>query len=600
MPITRRQFVLGSVVSFGAATLPPWFVKQTLAATPKSAASFNFTTAFAQLGRLGYGPSLTECSALMQQGLSAYLDAQLQPNDAADSVCNAKLASATLHIEYKAAEKAAKKKDQKDTAEKPAETGLLSKIFSRDDAADSDMQSYGALSEDRPLSALNKSVEQLWPLADNDHYIDNKERRRPAEEVRAATWIRAVHSQWQLRELMVEFWHNHFNVNAFSDFKISATFPLYDAVMRRNCFGNFRTMIEEVAQSPAMLYYLNNAKSRASPANENYARELFELHTLGADHYYNNIYNRWREVPGATEGRPIGYIDQDVYEAARAFTGWTIEDGSNTGRGTIFPKTGKFVYFDGWHDNYQKRVLGTEFDPNAAPMSDGRKVLDLVSYHPGTAVFLCTKLCRRLVSDEPPRDLIKRAVDTWESTRKSPDQIAQVLRTIILSPEFASFNAIKIKRPFEYNVSFLRATGGDVIPGEPLFNNLSGAGQRLFEWPTPTGHPDLADYWLNSNSTLSCWNMAVGHCTPNSKMAVVDLAAQTPAQIRTQAELVNYWFERLTGRAPKATTAAKLLAFLPKPQEPDFTPDIHAQNFRAPLQAMVTSIAMLPEFMVRG
>ena len=140
-----------------------------------------------------------------------------------------------------------------------------------------------------------------------------------------------------------------------------------------------------------MLVYLNNRSSRAGSANENYARELLELHTLGRGAYLNTLYDRWRDVPGATEGRPQGYIDQDVYEAARAFTGWTIADGTGLGGGMALPATGAFTYVEAWHDGYQKRVLGHEFDPFQAPMADGRKVLDLVADHPATAWNVCTR-----------------------------------------------------------------------------------------------------------------------------------------------------------------------------------------------------------------
>src|SRR5258708_6681680 len=242
------------------------------------------------------------------------------------------------------------------------------------------------MDEDRPLTWLSAPIEKLWPLDDQKTMMAHQERIRPAEEVRMASWVKAVYSKWQLREIMVEFWHNHFNINAFQEPRIACTFPIYDReVIRKNCFGNFRTFLEDVARSTAMQYYLDNFSSKASPANENYARELFELHTLGSDFYFNNLYNRWREVPGASNGKPIGYIDEDVYEAARSFTGWTIADGSGIGKGDNLPNTGRFYYYDGWHDNYQKRVLGVEFDPNQPPLADGLKVLDLVAYHPATA-----------------------------------------------------------------------------------------------------------------------------------------------------------------------------------------------------------------------
>jgi len=587
MHITRRQFVVGSAAGLGALSFPALFSRFISPAEAASVPNIDYTEAFSILSRISFGPTIPECQALIHDGLQDYVQSQLHPKDSDDALCNAKLASALLHIEYKANEKKPPNKKPDDKSMGPA-------------LNETQLESYPAMSEDRPLSSLNKPIEELWKLADNSLFIDGRERARPLQEVRAATWIRAVYSKWQLREVMAEFWHNHFNVNAPSQAQIQAPFPLYDAIMRRNCFGNFRAMLEEVAKSPSMLFYLNNAKSKASPANENYARELFELHTLGADHYYNSLYNRWREVPGATQGHPIGYIDQDVYEAARAFTGWTIEDGSNTGRGTIFPNTGKFVYFDGWHDNYQKRVLGTEFDPNTPPMADGNQVLDLVANHPGTAEFLCSKLCRRFVSDNPPQELVKRAAETWQQSASKPDQIAQVLKTILLSPEFAEAKAQKVKRPFDFVTSFLRATGGDITPTEGLFSYVSGAGYRQFEWATPTGHPDVAQYWLNSNTTLSSWNLLPALFNPGFKSASFDLVQQTPPSVHSWGEIVSYWYMRLTGKSPDSQTFSGLIQFLPHMNNPNFNPDTTLPDYKTSLQEMVMTIAMLPDFTMRG
>ena len=589
MLITRRKFINTGMIGLGFLSMPEAFFPAFSASDALARPAADYESAFAFLNRISFGATITDCQSLMQMGITKYVEAQLRPAEGADAVCTGKIAAAMLHIEYKENQKKqdAKKPDDKKNADKnPAE--------------EMQMVSYPAVSEDRPLSCLEKPLEELWKLADNSSFMDGRERTRPVQEVRAATWIRAVHSRWQLREIMVEFWHNHFNVQAFGQQQISATFPLYDKIMRRNCFGNFRQLLEEVAQSPAMLFYLNNAKSKASPANENYARELFELHTLGASHYYNNLYNRWREVPGATQQHPIGYIDQDVYEAARAFTGWTIEDGSNTGRGTIFPNTGKFVYFDGWHDNYQKRVLGNEFDPNAPPMADGKKVLDIVAAHPGTAMFLCTKLCRRFSGDNPSQGLVKKAAAVWQKNLHKPDQIAQVLRTILLSPEVTEAKDQKIKRPFEYVVSFLRATGGDITPNEALFGTMSGTGYRQFEWATPTGHPDVANFWLNTNTTLSSWNFLPALFSPNFKAASFDLAQQTPSSIRTSQQIVSYWFMRLTGKSPNQEMIAELMQYMPEPHNPEFVPDIRQPGFKQPLQEMVMTIAMLPQFSVRG
>jgi uncharacterized protein (DUF1800 family) len=585
MRLTRRDFVIGSGASLGALATPAML---SLLSTAAHAAgvqegAYDYSDVFSILNRISFGATLQEYQNFTNLGLKRYVQEQLNPVDAEDANCEARLAAATLHIKYESGVE-----KQEDKKAKTGDTNLPPP------------KPYPAVDEDRPLRTLHMPVEQLWELVENKKDIAGKERQRPVQEVRAATWIRAVYSKWQLREVMVEFWHNHFNVNAMSQAQISATFPIYDAMIRKNVFGNFRVFLEDVAKSAAMQYYLSNVKSKASPANENYARELFELHTLGADHYYNGLYNRWREVPGATQGHPIGYIDQDVYEAARAFTGWTIEDGANTGRGTIFPKTGKFTYFDNWHDNYQKRVLGTEFDPNTPPMADGYKVLDLVSQHPGTALFLCTKLCRRFVADDPPPALVKRAAEVWHGSVKKPDQIARVLQAILTAPEFARMQNRKVKRPFETIVSFLRATGAQVFPNEAAFNALSATGYRQYEWPTPTGHPDTGQYWLNTNTALSSWNLIAAACENNNKIAVVDIVQQTPDSVRTSFDLINYWVLRLTGHAPDNDLLASLMRFMPRPDNMRFAPDKSNPGVQEALKRMVETVAMLPEFQVRG
>ncbi len=288
----------------------------------------------------------------------------------------------------------------------------------------------------RPLATLNQPIDQLWPLLVERDKHDGSERRRPLLETISASLIRACYSEYPVREIMVEFWHDHFNVDAWDQEQVAIALPSYDRdVIRPNIFGNFRSFLEAVATSPAMLYYLSNRSSRAGSANENYARELFELHTLGRDAYLNDKYDRWREVPGALQGKPSGYIDQDVYEAARALTGWTVEDGTGIDGHRKLPATGRFAYVDTWHDGYQKRVLATEFDAFQPAMADGRKVLDLIAYHPATARFLCTKIARRLVADEPPPALVEKTVAVWLRNQKAKDQIGQVIRTIATSPD---------------------------------------------------------------------------------------------------------------------------------------------------------------------
>jgi uncharacterized protein (DUF1800 family) len=314
------------------------------------------------LGRLGYGPKPGEFEQQLKLGADGWLEEQLAAGAGDDPATASRLSAATLPIKYKA----------------------------------DDKNRWPAVDEARPLSALSKPIEQLWTVFDPKQPRDNQEKGRPRDEVIAATLIRAVYSHNQLREVMAQFWHDHFHVNASAGDQISVGLPAYDRdVIRAHALGNFREMIEAVATSASMQYYLSNHSSRAGSANENYGRELFELHTLGAGVYLNDKYDRWRDVPGALTGRPQGYIDQDVYESARAFTGWTIEDGSRLDGQRSLPLTGKFTYVEKWHDGYQKRVLATEFQPFMPPMADGRQVLDLVSAHPGTAQHIARKLCVR-------------------------------------------------------------------------------------------------------------------------------------------------------------------------------------------------------------
>ncbi|HEY1016510.1 MAG TPA: DUF1800 domain-containing protein, partial [Herpetosiphonaceae bacterium] len=538
MPLSRRQFLATPAVAAAAATL---LDTQDAAAQTESAAGSPPAGAAPQLqpppavaviaaNRMAYGPRSGDIQRITTMGLQAYVDEQLAPVDSQDTDCNARIAAATLKIQYDAG------------------TG------------------YPAVNENRALTALSKPLDQLWALRSHGAFA---ERIRPAEEVRAATWIRMVYSKWQLREVLVEFWHNHFNVNAYSDNRISATWPIYDRdVIRANSLGNFRTFLEAVAKSTAMLYYLDNASSKDGPANENWARELFELHTLGADHYFNALYDNWRDVPGADTGNPIGYIDEDVYEAARAFTGWTVADGAGIGGGATLPNTGAFHYYDGWHDNAQKRVLATEFSSNQPAQADGKKVLDLVAYHPGTAKYVCTKLCKRLVGDAPSEALVQAAVDVWIANKTAPDQIKKTVRAILLSAEFAATWGGKVKRPPEVVASFLRATNATVTPNANLWSNQARAGYRQFEWPTPTGHPDIAEPWLSTNVMLQRWNLVIG---PGSGSATFRLRDEMPAGTNTATKVVDFWVNRILGRAVDAATRTRLIEFMAQGAGPDST-----------------------------
>ena len=466
------------------------------------------------INRLTYGVSSKETSINVLD-LSAWLDNQLHPNPSEDAELLKRLKNIKLRIKY------------------------------------TDPKNGPEIDEMRSLRWLDSPIDGLWKLNDPASLASNQEKVRPRLEVTAAALLRAVYSQWQLQEVICDFWHNHFNVNA-ADHNVSISLPVYDReVIRRHCFGNFKEMLESVATSPAMLWYLNNRSSKAGAPNENFAREFFELHTLGRDAYLNGYYNHWQDVPGAKEGKPKGYIDQDVYEAARAFTGWTVEDGSGLGGGQNLPRTGKFTYVESWHDNYQKRILAVDIDPYQPSMADGRKVINLAALHSATAQFLCKKLCIRLVSDNPSNALINSASKVWQDNQEQSDQIARVIKHIVLSNEFGQSSNNKLKRPLELVASYLRATGIEFTPTEGLFYEMENAGQRLFTWPTPTGHPDQSDQWAGPNNMRRRWTLiagltdnwwATGNFNPfelwGEKKVIID-------------DFVTTWLKRLYGEAPK-------------------------------------------------
>ncbi len=486
------------------------------------------------LSRLCYAPHAEDAAEAGRAGLAAWLDRQLDPKTLSDPDLDARLRSFKLQIKYAAGNG------------QPAPNG--------------DTKNWPAMDEMRPFRYLNAPIDTAWTLLDPKVARPGEEHARPYHEVVAATVLRAAHSRSQLQEQLAAFWHDHFNVHAAEDRRVGCALPLYDReAIRPHAAGNFRDLLEAVAASPAMLVYLSNASSRAGAANENYARELMELHTLGRDAYLNDRYDRWRDVPGAVEGAPQGYIDEDVYEAARAFTGWTVENGQRLDGATELPRTGKFIYVDGWHDGYQKRVLASEFAPFAAPMADGRKVLDLVANHPATARFLCLKLCRRFVSDNPPQSIVDSAAKVWIDNAKRPDQIALVVKHIALSKEFLASRGAKPRSPLALAVSFARVTGIELTPTQPLFQQLAQCGQRLFGWTSPDGRPTSAEYYLTPEHLRERWVMlarlAANTWNTGQPKALQLYANATPPRA---GDLVSLWLALFagSGAAPQNFLAA--------------------------------------------
>lgn len=517
------------------------------------------------LGRLAFGPGPEEERAhLREAGLRQWLKEQLAAPAGDDPLTFQRLGQARLRITYPA--------------------GTLPG------------QEYPALDEERPLETLGASIDELWQRTSLTPPRPGAEHIRPRLELAAACLIRAVYGRWQLREVLCDFWHNHFNVDATQPLQLIAALPVYDReVIRRHALGNFRDFLEAVASSTAMLYYLNNQASRSGSPNENYARELFELHSFGRAHYLNDLYQRWRDVPGATRGEPSGFIDQDVYEAARAFTGWSVADGSAIAGTDKLPANGRFAYVDAWHDNYQKRVLGVEMSPYQPPLADGRQVLDLIAAHPATARYLSAKLCRRLVGDGASPRLREAAAALWLKNRKRPDQIARVVEFIVLSPDFAASAGTRVRRPLDLVAAFARASGMDFKPNEKLINEMASAGQRLFTWPAPTGHPEETEYWLSANGMRVRWKILDALANNNWGTGTYELRAPLRAADPTLAQAADDWSARLLGAPPGAPAARAILAGL------DLDPQqrldaLDARHSSALLRRLVGFTAMSPDF----
>jgi uncharacterized protein (DUF1800 family) len=283
---------------------------------------------------------------------------------------------------------------------------------------------------------------------------------------------RAVHSERQLFERVVEFWTDHFNIP--SDELGPELVVFQREAIRHHALGNFRDMLLATAQSPAMLYYLDNYLNVAEHPNENYARELMELHTLGVDG---------------------GYTENDVYEVARAFTGWTVREGTDSG-----------FYFDSSvHDTGEKVVLGHTL-PAERGVEDALHVISILAQHPSTAQYICYKLCVRFVSDNPPQSLVDSAAALWI---ESEGNIRVVLRHIFLSEEFRQSAGQKLRRPLDFFVGALRATGTEFREYYVMETMLLELAQPPFGWQPPNGYPDVAGAWINSGGLLARWNTAL-------------------------------------------------------------------------------------------
>jgi uncharacterized protein (DUF1800 family) len=360
---------------------------------------------------------------------------------------------------------------------------------------------------------------------------DSKRPARIVAELAMAKVTRAIYSERQLQQVMDDFWFNHFNVFAGKGEDRYYLTSYERDVIQPHTLGKFRDLLVATTKSPAMLFYLDNflsadpraaerqamlramrqarygpfgrpwpprpplnpqGKKNERGLNENYGRELMELHTLGVDG---------------------GYTQKDVTEVARCFTGWTID------KPRIYAD---FKFDERLHDPDPKIVLGKKI--HAGGMKDGEQVLDLLTHHPSTAKFISTELARRFVSDNPPAALVNRMAETFQS---SDGDIRAVMKTMIWSPEFWSRDAYraKIKTPFELVVSAARALGTDVDTPLPLVQWVGRIGEPLYQCQPPTGYADKADTWVNTGALLNRLNFSLALAGNRMRGARADVAS---------------------------------------------------------------------------
>ncbi len=441
----------------------------------------------------------------------------------------------------------------------------------------------------------------LWDWYINDNAPSgNTSSSLPRDELTRATFMRAMYSRKQLAEVLTDFWLNHFNININHSSFVRTMFSHFDLVVRQNQLGNFRTMLEAVAGSTAMLYYLDNYTSSNAGPNENFSRELFELHTLGAENYLGVL--QQAQVPVDQNGLPIGYVDADVFEATRCFTGWSFSFGQS-GDGD----TGLFHYRSEWHDRFQKNVLGVFLPQDQADLKDGRDVLDALASHPGTGRHIARKLCRRLISDTPPQNVIDAAAAVFTAQWEAPDQLRQVVETILLSVEFRDTWGEKIKRPFEIAASAMRAGAADFTlkmddsDTSSFLSRYDDTGQELFTWPAPNGFPDVRGAWQSMTPRVTCWrlcNWLIDFDDSNDNF-YLDVLGQTPAGVRASNELADFWIDRILNRPMSGVDRTEIVEFMAQGLNPDFDLNLDDGPTRSRLRAMVGLLLMSPDFLWR-
>lgn len=449
------------------------------------------------LKRLSFGARPGDFERVQAMGLDAYIKQQLEPEAIDDSLIEKKLASMptlalatpTLIEQYNPP------KPPPTPTPMPSPSPSASPMMTNQNTSSQMTMTPDANKNVSPQPSTTEmkkaDAKDAGPVKQNAPKPPARNPQQGIIDLQRATILRAVYSERQLYEMVVAFWDNHFSVFSQKDAD-RFLLPSFDRdAIRPFALGRFRDLLGATAHSPAMLFYLDNwvsSVAREYPAkdgkparkvggvNENYARELMELHTLGVDG---------------------GYTQKDVQEVARCFTGWTIRKPN---------EEGLFFFNPAAHDNGEKIVLGHKI-PTGGGIRDGEMVLDILARHPSTAKFIATKLARRFISDDPPASVVNRAAQVF---LKTDGDIRETLRAIIKSPEFfssASYRT-KVKSPFEYAASTVRILGVDTDAGPQIIDWIAKMGQPMFGKITPDGYADRTDQWLSTGQMLARLNFA--------------------------------------------------------------------------------------------
>jgi len=584
-------FLLGAIV---AASLP-----QQTSGQERATALTEDQKIVHVLNRLGYGPRPGDIDRVRAMGIESYIEAQLNP----ERLRSPRLEEILTHYAVPLSSREAL--IQLDRPAAAFSERQRQSVMERAAARGQSRTGTDITSRERLREHVRNGV--LGPE------LTRVDRRWEDNEYFATVYFRAIYAESQLEEMLVDFWFNHFNITSLEPF-IHADYG--ENVIRRHAMGRFEDLLIATATHPGMLIYLDNWVStapkevveerlasweppdgqnkvlwrrqmaeyfdQAGGLNENYGRELMELHTLGADG---------------------GYTQQDVQEVAKAFTGWTLEGGRDVGDFRFNP----LLHVEG-----DKTVLGQTIASGG--IDEGMQILRMLARHPSTAHFVSSKLVRRFVADEPPAEIVEAAAERFLET---DGDIREVLRAIFFHPDFFApehFQA-KVKKPIEVVVSAVRAVDADIesqFMGANINQYAGRMGEQLRQHEAPDGYPDVASAWVSTNSIFQRFLFAMEVATESIDNMKIDLdAAQelfqqmgfpepTPEQVADARELFKAMQsgDETSGRmAPEMMTAGR-----PGPAQQGDDPEDRAPVDYDSLEAKTVSVALVlgsPDFQKR-